>query len=869
MSSLDNFGRISGTSQRVYSRTSKRATASSEKFGCQRYGGGVNFVSPSTQEPVTAVLDVARFEPAAKTIQQWYRRVIAKRSEANQQIKDMLKKKQFQRASDMRLSRSIANQQRKAKETSRSEKERMARLAAIEELKRKREEKQIEQRKKAEQEMVYLEASGKVRKQPVKWRTGKATGKQVYANSRSRLQQNKKQIQPTVDKVTEVMLKTTNEESEPTETALEETAALDGESQSDAHSITSVYSDMKSQTSSHSTLHEALKLLEAEPEPLEYPNATNHQTSELSQWMDNKGGLSSGKLGSILDFLAEVERENPSPIPSDLSRRSMVVEEDTQKELDAVSAVTADIASTMCSQKEALDVTRKRLGAVEREIDEQRQLNMYQMQQQQREHKHKLTLQKQEYEQRLEGLQKVIDQLVDQNEKLSAQCESLLQAMKSTDQKYTRKIHEMEESHARELKRQKDIDAAAEKLRREKWIDEKTKQIKDMTVQGLEPEIQRLISKHKTEMKRVSVIHQDELARADERASSRFVQQTEDLREQLAREKEAACQRERELARQRYEKQAEQDEMALQKERRRLHDEVEHEKQRLADMVRQQKQEIDGLKSKLQTQYEEKFSAIDEDKQRALEELERRHKSELRELNERLTIEKTAWQENMIKKQDDIFATRERELRESMRKERDKEIEMVIQHLEAETRHNQEDMEKTTETRIRRVREKYESELKELEQSEKSTRQKFSKMKDQVLESQSSVSQLELQLKRKERELEDCQEVSSRLTNERDHMADIIRQEFVDRLVATEEESKRMKSEMSEMKARHKVEMEQVTKDKESELNEIHDRVKLALAKKEEAIKSMREQYQAAVKRSEHFEMLLKRQRQELTKLQS
>ena len=147
-----------------------------------------------------------------------------------------------------------------------------------------------------------------------------------------------------------------------------------------------------------------------------------------------------------------------------------------------------------------------------------------------------------------------------------------------------------------------------------------------MTVQGLEPEIQRLISKHKTEMKRVSAIHQDELARADERASSRFVQQTEDLREQLAREKEAACQRERELARQRYEKQAEQDEMALQKERRRLHDEVEHEKQRLADMVRQQKQEIDGLKSKLQTQYEEKFSAIDEDKQRALEELERRHK---------------------------------------------------------------------------------------------------------------------------------------------------------------------------------------------------------------------------------------------------
>lgn len=43
-------------------------------------------------------------------------------------------------------------------------------------------------------------------------------------------------------------------------------------------------------------------------------------------------------------------------------------------------------------------------------------------------------------------------------------------------------------------------------------------------------------------------------------------------------------------------------------------------------------------------------------------------------------------------------------------------------------------------------------------------------------------------------------------------------------LVATEEESKRMKSQMSEVKARHKVEIEQVNGDKERELSEIHDR---------------------------------------------
>lgn len=43
---------------------------------------------------------------------------------------------------------------------------------------------------------------------------------------------------------------------------------------------------------------------------------------------------------------------------------------------------------------------------------------------------------------------------------------------------------------------------------------------------------------------------QAELLQADERASKRFIKQTEELRIQHAQEKEMACQHERELARQ-------------------------------------------------------------------------------------------------------------------------------------------------------------------------------------------------------------------------------------------------------------------------------------------------------------------------------
>ena len=58
------------------------------------------------------------------------------------------------------------------------------------------------------------------------------------------------------------------------------------------------------------------------------------------------------------------------------------------------------------------------------------------------------------------------------------------------------------------MKKQKEIMEAAEKIRREKWIKEKTREIKEITVKGLEPDIQRLIAKHKAEIKKIKAMKQ-------------------------------------------------------------------------------------------------------------------------------------------------------------------------------------------------------------------------------------------------------------------------------------------------------------------------------------------------------------------------
>jgi len=77
--------------------------------------------------------------------------------------------------------------------------------------------------------------------------------------------------------------------------------------------------------------------------------------------------------------------------------------------------------------------------------------------------------------------------------------------------------------------------------------------------------------------------------------------------------------------------------------------------------------------------------------------------TETRELQERLQLEKEAWEENYKKKHDTWLLQKERELKEQVRKERDKEIELVIARLEEDSCATREESEKAMEMKMRSV----------------------------------------------------------------------------------------------------------------------------------------------------------------------
>uniref|UniRef100_A0A1I8FFV3 GATA-type domain-containing protein n=1 Tax=Macrostomum lignano TaxID=282301 RepID=A0A1I8FFV3_9PLAT len=341
-----------------------------------------------------------------------------------------------------------------------------------------------------------------------------------------------------------------------------------------------------------------------------------------------------------------------------------------------------------------------------------------------------------------------------------------------------------EDRHAAELTRVKELHAAAEKLRREKWEAEKTKKIKELTV----------------------------------KASSRRFRPWSCG--QLAQEKDAACARERGGARQRYESQLEAETQALEAQRKRMYAEVQEEKDRLADTAARQRQELDRLRAELADTHSRSADSH--------EERDRRHEQEMRALREALAAEKQAFEQklNLLKRQESTL----------LRRERDKEIELVLQRLEADTSSAKEEAERSAASRVARLKEKFAGEVAELERSERQALEKYNQIKARNLEVEGELERLKVLMKQKEVEIDDIRALYDKLNRERKQVSEVVRQEFADRLVRRPQRRAPLRP------GRERAETQEAKRASEEEMEGIHRRVKEAIRKKD--VVNERQQYQ-------------------------
>uniref|UniRef100_A0A8C0VAY0 Centrosomal protein 131 n=1 Tax=Cyanistes caeruleus TaxID=156563 RepID=A0A8C0VAY0_CYACU len=247
--------------------------------------------------------------------------------------------------------------------------------------------------------------------------------------------------------------------------------------------------------------------------------------------------LSEAKLQSIISFLDEMEKSEQERPRSAASAQ--------------VSAVATEVTSSMMRLKLEVEEKKRAISLLQTALAQQRELTDRHVKQTEKELGHQLRLQREQYEAAIQRHLAFIDQLLDDKKVLSEKCEAVVAELKQVDHKYGQKITQMQEQHELEIKKLKELMSATEKVRREKWIEEKTKKIKEITVKGLEPEIQKLVAKHREDIRQLKLLHEAELLQSDERAALHYGRQAQELRGLLEREKEEQSQRERERARQR------------------------------------------------------------------------------------------------------------------------------------------------------------------------------------------------------------------------------------------------------------------------------------------------------------------------------
>ena len=159
--------------------------------------------------------------------------------------------------------------------------------------------------------------------------------------------------------------------------------------------------------------------------------------------------------------------------------------------------------------------------------------------------KKKLDEQKYEYENTIERLNDLMENLFAEKKKLNQTIEQLKDNIDDIERKYKKKLLQQEEIHNNDNQKNKNAWFQAEKLRRKKWEETKIKEIKEMTVKSLEPELDKILKDHKNELFIQEEQLNDKFRLQKEKIIAEYEDKIKRMKEAFSKEKESIQDEER------------------------------------------------------------------------------------------------------------------------------------------------------------------------------------------------------------------------------------------------------------------------------------------------------------------------------------
>ncbi|ORZ39284.1 hypothetical protein BCR44DRAFT_1540004 [Catenaria anguillulae PL171] len=620
---------------------------------------------------------------------------------------------------------------------------------------------------------------------------------------------------------------------------------------------------------------------ETQSDPHQSPTAAHHHGQ-------SKQDATTKRIDRILNYLnvtdlatahASTPTASSSPHPH------------TTAGIATVSPAFDAVKSRLIALELEVEDKARSIAALKQQLHQSRLATQNQAQDHARLLKSQLALQRKEYEAAIKRHLAFIDKTLAEKETLATQCAELGAHVKKMEAELKAKLAGLAEKHDREMKSAKGVWEASEKIKRDKWMSMQAAKIKEQTVKGLEPEIQRMLASHKTAMAMAEEKWREQWVGERTSLMRAHEIQIANLRDQWMGERTRAVDEEREAARARYAKQLERDEMEHAQAKRKWMAEMAEVKDALQSGFRDEMRSMEAAHRKAMDELRAQIEEERDGKMHAMEDLRRKHAHELSKVQEQARVEREAWQQAYIAKVEADIRSREREFKDQLLRERDREIEHVISRLEQESGSSSSEMAAKHREEVEQLRARHAEEMKAAHEQWTVAMDKLVTMGRQVEAQEAGKRDLERELwslksaveakdktvgemKRKldryqAGESEIRKAVGMRLRNSwvQRRTEASVRDELQhrDQLISSlRHEMDRVKGQLAQQQREANDRVASVQQEKMDTLNMIEDRVKKTIATKDQALAEMREQMEEMRMRNGQLELLLERQRKEL-----
>ncbi|GAV00111.1 hypothetical protein RvY_11005 [Ramazzottius varieornatus] len=434
----------------------------------------------------------------------------------------------------------------------------------------------------------------------------------------------------------------------------------------------------------------------------------------------------------------------------------------------------------------------------------------------------KLKQQKETYEAKLRHQITLHTEMVEAKKALEERCESLASEMRQAVTKYEQKLADQEKRNQEEMTRSKTQWAAAEKLRRQKWIQQRAQEIKENTLKSMEPEIQHVLDVHREESQKMQDEFELLLKESDARAEQTYAEKLRGIEEAVAQRINDVRSQERNLAEQLYTEKLADCERNFRIDVARREEEARVNRETFEERLRCQHEEIARIRREGE---EMRMEAINEERQRAA--------------NERAEME--------ANHKDLVYKRRLEKETSGIRAKRDHELAQAMSAMSDELATLQMNLEKSSEVRVTRLQQRYQQEIDELNTALDVWKRASQEVKEQArvqreLDENQRTIQHDL-----ERRLQEAERTVSCLEAERDRVSEVFRQEYSTKLMDMDLLNQKLRRELNDIESRYEKDtsklneqIEFLKRDNDAALDAINERVRDMLQKKDVKIEMLR-----------------------------